>query len=180
MANLLPDLVRVAYKEHESEDHPDGGYCLQLDTESPLESWLLLVGQHQRAFGLLADAAEQEEGGGWALTRPVLFAAHHVCELALKLVTAADDPAAVRRVHPLPELRETATRLDRVLEPSELEWSGRFISLMDELTHKGFEGRYIQIDGAWCCLALGPLREGVDAFVALCVVAASAQRPVGG
>lgn len=177
MANRLPDLVRVAYREHETDDHPDGGYCLQLgadDAEGSVVSWLLLIGQYQHAFNLLADTAEQEADDGWALTRPVLFAAHHVCEVALKLVIAAENTAVVKRVHPLPELRVAATRLDRALQQDELEWIERFIALMDGLTHNGFEGRYIEIESEWCCLALGPLRESVDCFVALCVLAASA------
>jgi len=84
----LPDLtLPLAYK-HDEGDHPGGGYCADLLGEDDLARWSEILLQQQAAFANLAVKARSslmESGTGYEITRPLLFMAHHVCEVAIKV-----------------------------------------------------------------------------------------------
>lgn len=171
-STLLPTISRLAHKKDVPPDnHPEGGLCLQLDQESDLASWRELVRQHHEAFEVLAAAAMANEDS-WHLTRQVLFAAHHVCEIALKMVIKADDQEVPKK-HALTILIERAEALlTATLDTDEVAWLHAFVREIRELTAEGFEGRYIELDSTWCCLDDALLQRCVRMFVALCYAAA--------
>lgn len=98
--NELPDLnVPLAYK-HDDDEHLGGGYCADLTGEDDLARWTEILIQQHTAFTDLAAKARSsldESGTGYEVTRPLLFLAHHVCEVAIKvgLVAAVPDQALV-------------------------------------------------------------------------------------
>lgn len=96
MANY-PDPSRLGFRHQDLTEHEGGGYCAS-KSSGRIRGWDDLIDQHANAFDLLVEAVVAE-GGGWGLTRPILFEAHHICELALKrlLATApsdAEEPSA--------------------------------------------------------------------------------------
>lgn len=95
----LPNLAEVFFDRDGAEDddtvHADDSCCMSLRWPSfadDVARWAEVLNQHVEAFSLLARQAhdlamrEGEDGemGGWFIGRPLLFAASHVVELALK------------------------------------------------------------------------------------------------
>jgi hypothetical protein len=92
----LPDLTLPRAYRHDEGDHLGGGYCADLLGENDLARWTEILLQQHSAFTNLAAQARSslvEAGSGYELTRPLLFMAHHVCEVAIKvgLVAAYTD-----------------------------------------------------------------------------------------
>lgn len=96
----LPDLnIPLAYK-HDDGEHLGGGYCADLTGEDDIARWREILIQQHTAFTDLAARARSsldESGTGYEVTRPLLFLAHHMCEVAIKvgLVSAASDQTLV-------------------------------------------------------------------------------------
>lgn len=107
------------------------------------------------------------------MTRPVLLAAHHVCEVALKTACVAHAGTAPRRGH---YLEPHWTRLAKAsglrhLDSSQMNEARDFISLMEGLTPDGQTTRYPMpgiddLGATWCRLNSSGLRDAVCAFVA--------------
>jgi hypothetical protein len=168
----FPDLSRVAFKKKDMSDHEGGGHCAELPDDLQGQ-WDLVLAQHVAAFDYLVEKAASEDG--WALTRPILFAAHHVSEVALKAAWVAHDGRAPKRGHHLEplwrRLREAGGL--RHLEGSEINQASNFIALMEELTPDGQTTRYPMtgvkendLGAIWCCLNCSALRAAVFAFLA--------------
>lgn len=168
----FPDLSRIAFRNVDESDHEGGGHCAGLLGSSLHEQWDLVLAQHIAAFDHLVNKATHEDDG-FALTRPVLFAAHHVCEVALKTAWVAYSGRSPRRGHPL---APHWTRLARDgglrhLEPAQINEARAFIDLMAELTPDGQTTRYPMtgvddLGATWCCLNSPGLRDAVYAFLA--------------
>lgn len=94
----FPDLSKIACRNTDESDHEGGGHCAGLPDDSLYEQWNLVLAQHIAAFDYLVDKATTDDG--WA-TRPVLFAAHHVCEVALKTAWVGHSGRAPKRGHHL-------------------------------------------------------------------------------
>lgn len=168
----FPDLSKIAFRNADESDHEGGGHCAGLPDQSLYEQWDLVLAQHMAAFDYLVDRATNEDDG-WALTRPVLFAAHHVCEVALKTAWVAHSGKPPKRGH---HLEPHWTRLGRDgglqhLEPAQINEARAFIALMTELSPDGQTTRYPMtgvddLGATWCCLNSRGLRDAVRAFLA--------------
>lgn len=169
---LFPDFETIAYLKSDPGDHPSGGHCAGLPDTSLYAQWELVLAQHIEAFRHLVDQADSD-ADGWALTRPVLFAAHHVCEVALKTAWVAHRGSSPQHGHPL---EPHWTRLAKAgglkhLDPTQIEEAIEFIRFMASLTPDGVSTRYPllgarDLGGKWCCLNSSALRDAVFAFVA--------------
>ena len=152
MANY-PDPSRLGFRHADASDHEDGGYCAS-KSNGRIKGWDDLIDQHANALSVLVDAAVNQ-GGGWGLTRPVLFEAHHICELAMKRLlaqhrqTSRSHKLDVLWLRALPLLPRRITKRDRI-------WLDRFVAAMVELTADGQDGRFpdatTDISKRWCCL----------------------------
>ncbi|GAB3823134.1 hypothetical protein [Kribbella italica] len=168
----FPDLSKLAFRKTDPSDHEGGGHCAGLPDGSLHGQWDLVLAQHIAAFDYLVDKAASGQDG-WALTRPVLFSAHHVCEVALKTAWVAHAGQSPKRGH---HLEPHWTRLAKAgglrhLDPPQINEARDFISLMAELTPDGQTTRYPMpgvddLGATWCCLNSSGLRDAVYAFVA--------------
>jgi hypothetical protein len=168
----FPDLSKIAFRKTDQTDHVGGGHCAGLPDGSTYVQWELVLAQNIGAFNYLVDKAI-EDGDGWALTRPVLFAAHHVCELGLKTASVARFGQQPKRGHHLEPLW---TRLAKGgglkhLDATQINEARAFIDVMTELTPDGQTTRYPMpapndVGAVWCCLNSRALRDAVYAFLA--------------
>jgi hypothetical protein len=164
----FPDLSRVAFRNDDPSDHDGGGHCAGLPGDTLHSKWNLVYAQHLIALDCLVDAAGEE---GWDLTRPIMFAAHHVCEVALKTAWVGLMGTDPMPGHPL---RPHWTRLAiegglRHLSAEDIREASDFLKLMRRLTPDGQSTRYPlpgrrDIGAAWCCVSAGDLRKAVFAF----------------
>lgn len=169
---VFPDLSKIAFRKADESDHEGGGHCAGLPGRSLYGHWDLVLAQHMGAFDYLVERATNGNDG-WALTRPVLFAAHHVCEVALKTAWVAHSGRAPKRGH---HLEPHWTRLARDgglrhLDPMQFNEARAFVDLMTELTPDGQTTRYPMagvddLGVTWCCLNSSGLRDAVYAFLA--------------
>lgn len=167
----FPDLSLIAFRNSDPGDHDGGGHRAGLPDGSAREKWDLVLAQHIAAFDNLTDQATRDDG--WALTRPVLFAAHHVCEVALKTAWVAAEGKEPKRGH---LLEPHWARLGKAghlrhLSVSQVNEARKFLRLMEDLTPDGQTTRYPLIGAddlgaTWCCLNSRLLREAVFAFIA--------------
>lgn len=165
MANY-PDPGKLGFRHADSSDHAEGGYCAS-KSSGRIKGWDDLIDQHANALVLLADAAVAG-GGGWGLTRPILFEAHHICELALKRLLAQH--GQTRRSHKLDVLwTHAAPHLPRRVTKADRAWLDSFVTEMAALTVDGQDGRFpdatTDISTKWCCLNVPELELGVGTFL---------------
>lgn len=169
----FPDLSRIAFRHDDPSDHEGGGHCAGLPGDTRFNRWNVVYSQHLIALDLLVDGAVLDEDGdnGWDLTRPIMFAAHHVCEVALKTAWVGLMDTDPTPGHPL---RPHWTRLAiagglRHLSADEIREASDFLKLMRKLTPDGQNTRYPlpgrgDLGAAWCCLSAEKLRDAVLAF----------------
>lgn len=148
-----PDPTKLGFRHSDSTGHDGGGWCASKST-GRIRGWDDLIDQHLNAFDLLVKAAIAE-GGGWGLTRPVLFEAHHICELILKRLLA--QRSLTSKSHKLAELWALAEpQLPKRVTKRDRAWLGSFIAEMAGLTSDGQDGRFPDakkdISAKWCCL----------------------------
>ena len=116
---------------------------------------------------LLVDAAVAA-GAGWGLTRPILFEAHHICELSLKRLLAQQEQSSWS--HKLGDaLGAGRTLLPQRISKSDRVWLDVFVAEMAELTVDGQDGRFpdatTDISKKWCCLNVPELQLCVGTFL---------------
>ncbi|MGV1010399.1 MAG: hypothetical protein ACOYBY_17665 [Dermatophilaceae bacterium] len=165
MANY-PDPSKLGFRHTDATDHEGGGYCAS-KSNGRIKGWDDLINQHASALALLVDAAV-DGGGGWGLTRPVLFEAHHICELALKRLLAQHHQAS--RSHKLGGLWcQASPLLPKRISKGDRMWLDTFVAEMAELTTDGQDGRFpdatTDISKKWCCLNVPELGLCVGTFL---------------
>ncbi|WP_353953557.1 hypothetical protein V6K52_09145 [Knoellia sp. S7-12] len=173
----LPDLDQPLAYPHDTSDHPGGGHCLDLTAYGDAERWRQILDQQFLAFAQLVERARtpsEASNAGYEVTRPLLFLAHHVCEVAIKVGLATHHAEPRHREHSLPTLwtrLEGARGTDR-LSRFEESWCERFVVQMHAIKPRGFDGRYADettAEEAWCCLHLDQLEACVTVFASLMV-----------
>ncbi|MEV8373026.1 HEPN domain-containing protein [Kribbella sp. NPDC056861] len=173
----LPELNQLFFSREDSEgDHADDSCCLSLDWDGfPNEEskWSEVRDQHLAALGVMAEYASKEAGGhsGWLLGRPLVFAANHAAELALKTVLLPQRDAWPKGVdgHELGKLlaldrREHGTRRDTE------DWENRFVDLLSRAWEAGRypdSPRREPLFDQWCCVSAGTLVDAVRTFAYL-------------
>lgn len=176
-----PDLGLVAFHVDDDTDHPGGGHCISL-SQSESEGTRELVDQYLTALGHLAGRAAESPDGGWALTRPVLFHAHHTAELAAKSVLMAGNASFEPR-HGLVDLWTAITDagLDQKVEAVDPDWCRDFVARVADLAGNSIGARYARpnvghapIDEVWCCVNPQALFDATDRFAVQCVAMAQA------
>ena len=165
MANY-PDPSQLGFRHKDLSDHDGGGYCAS-KSSGKIKGWDDLIDQHANALVLLVDAAVAA-GAGWGLTRPILFEAHHICELALKRLLAQRGQSLWS--HKLDELWAKAEPLlPKRISKSDRVWLDVFVAEMAELTVDGQDGRFpdatTDISKKWCCLNVPELQLCVGTFL---------------
>lgn len=171
----LPDLQIPIAHAHDDGDHPGGGHCLDLLGDADLDRWRHILEQQHSAFTQLTVSARAKrgtDGADYELTRPLLFLAHHVCEVAIKVGIVATGQSRVAHEHALPTLwTEFINRGGaQHLSPDEAVWCDELVEQMHGITAGGFDGRYADARGtekAWCCLNLDQLEASVTVLAAL-------------
>lgn len=161
-----PDPSQLGFRHKDLSDHDGGGYCAS-KSSGRIKGWEDLIDQHANAFALLVDAAVAD-GGGWGLTRPILFEAHHVCELAMKRLLAQHQQTS--RSHKLGTLwSKAAPLLPKRISKRDRAWLDSFVAEMAELTVDGQDGRFpdatTDISKKWCCLNVPELQLCVGTFL---------------
>jgi HEPN domain-containing protein len=169
----LPDLAGVFFDVDGLDgDHAADSCCLSLAWEwftDDAVKWAEVRDQHLQALGILAEQARSicSERDGWWLARPLVFAAHHTIELALKTATLSESDRWGSR-HDLGLLLE----LERGIcgKRATAEWEDELIRLL----HQSWEGgrypttrRGEPLLNDWCCVSASGLREAVTTFVGL-------------
>jgi hypothetical protein len=165
MANY-PDPSHLGFRHKDRSDHEGGGYCAS-KSNGRIKGWDDLIDQHANALVLLVDAAVAD-GGGWGLTRPILFEAHHICELSMKRLLAQHQQSS--RSHKLDSLwKQVVPLLPRRVSKGDKAWLDAFVAEMAELTIDGQDGRFpdatTDISKKWCCLNVPELQLCVGTFL---------------
>lgn len=177
----LPDLGRVAFRLDDESDHPGGGHCVSL-SQTEAVATRELVDQYLTALRNLAERAAQSPDGGWGLTRPMLFHAHHTAELAAKAALIAGGES-VEKHHGLLTLWEAikVAGLDARVEALEADWCGAFVALIGDLAGNSIGARYAKpsaghapIDDVWCCVNPDALFAATERFAIQCIALAPA------
>lgn len=161
-----PDVSKLGFRHSDPTDHTEGGYCAS-KSAGRIKGWDDLIDQHMNAFDRLVTAAIAE-AGGWGFTRPVLFEAHHVCELTLKRLLAQH--RLTSKSHKLDELwAEAQPLLPQRVTKGDRAWLDSFIAEMAGLTSDGQDGRFpdasTDISAKWCCLNVPELALCVGMIV---------------
>lgn len=174
-----PDLALIAYRVDDISDHPGGGHCISLSqTES--EGTRELVEQYLMGLSHLAERAAESPDGGWALTRPLLFHAHHTAELAAKSALLSAGVTFEAR-HGLTELWRTIVRagLNKTVAAVDAEWCQGFTTLIADLAGNSIGARYAKpnkhhapIDDVWCCVNPQGLATATETFAIQCIAMA--------
>lgn len=169
----LPQLDRIAFRVDDEGPHEGGGVCAAMPSDDPVERRKEMVWQYVRALGILADSAGKETS--WESSRPIIFVAHHACELALDLVADRVNVSRPREAdrHSLVARFEAAAAAgafkDR--EAEEAEWCRYLLTTLESL-NSGFAGRYVDgrgaIEKSWCCLNPAALTDAVEVLASIC------------
>lgn len=139
-----------------------------------------LVDQYLTALRYLATHAAQSPDGGWELTRPLLFHAHHTCELAAKSALLAGGVAFEAR-DGLADLWSelSSAGLTEALNTSEADWCQNFATFIADVAGNSIGARYAKpnpgrtaIDDVWCCVNPTALFQATEHFAIRCIVIA--------
>lgn len=183
----VPDLGLIAFRTDDDGDHLGAGHCVSL-SRAESDGTAELVGQYLSALGRLAEAAADSPDDGWALTRPLLFNAHHTAELAAKAVLLAAG-VQFERHHGLVSLwdKVAGSGLPGAVPTVDPGWCQRFVGVVANLAGNSIGARYAKpneghaaIDDVWCCVNPTALYAATESFAAQCLaLAQSAERPAG-
>ena len=141
-----------------------------------------LVEQYLAALRHLADRAAEEVDGGWALTRPLLFHAHHTAELAVKAALLEGGVAFEAR-HGLEELwaKIEAAGLDQSVSAVDTAWCRGFLGLVAGAAGNSIGARYarpnrghLPVDDVWCCVSPIALFTATECFAIQCIAMSQA------
>ena len=174
--DVLTSLTTIALRVDDGDDHPGGGHCVSLAANES-QGTRELVEQYLAALQTVAAQAAESVDGGWELTRPLLFHAHHTCELAAKSALLAGRVAFETR-HGLPELWASLSSagLTEVLDTSEQDWCHDFVAFIADLAGNSIGARYARpnpgraaIDDLWCCVNPTALFEATEHFAIRCI-----------
>lgn len=172
----LSPIDSLAFRVDDSSDHVGGGHCVALRGTSLDDERVALVDQYFRALTLLVEAA-QESSDVVALSRPILFTAHHLCEVALKAAILSAG-ATAKKDHHLPALWAVALAAGCFarLPQDEVDWCAQFTSNLGAISGDGTPGRYVDgmvggaaVDAVWCCLNITAIYAASMQFASLCV-----------
>lgn len=177
----LPELSLVAFRIDNPGEHPGGGHCVSL-SRTEVEGTRELVEQYLAALRHLADRAAEEVDGGWALTRPLLFHAHHTAELAMKTVLLSGGVPFEAR-HGLEDLWATieAVGLDQSVSAVDTAWCRDFLALVAAAAGNSIGARYarpnrghLPVDDVWCCVSPIALFTATECFAVQCIAMSQA------
>ncbi|MGE0229648.1 MAG: HEPN domain-containing protein [Dehalococcoidia bacterium] len=177
----LPELSLVAFRIDNPGEHPGGGHCVSL-SRTEVEGTRELVEQYLAALRHLADRAAEEVDGGWALTRPLLFHAHHTAELAVKTALLEGGVAFEAR-HGLEDLWATieAVGLDQSVSAVDTAWCRDFLALVAAAAGNSIGARYarpnrghLPVDDVWCCVSPIALFTATECFAVQCIAMSQA------
>src|SRR5690625_2789015 len=134
----LPPLDNLAYDVDDDGAHPGGGHCAGFGGASPEEDRRAMIEQYYQALDVPVDSA-LASGDGWSLSRPILFATHHLCELALSLVLEFKGlkPGSQHSLETRMTSAIGGNALDRLTD-EERHWCQDFIAAIVPLTGGGF------------------------------------------
>ena len=179
--SALPDLGLVFFPNDvgppEGEDHAEDSCCLSFDRTwlaDDKAKWIDVRNQHFQALTAMAGVASRQarEGNGWLMGRPLVFAAHHVAELSLKVATL---PLRNRwrdgrqnNGHDLAYLLALDRAQNGVRDTS--EWEDTFVTMLERAQEAGRfpdrrEGQ--PLFDQWCCVSATALFSAVMEFSAL-------------
>ncbi len=172
----LPPIDQLAFSVSDTSDHVGGGHCTALPGSSLDDERVALVDQYFRALSTLVETAAALDDPS-ALSRPILFTAHHLCEVSLKAAILSR-VAAAPKLHFLPELWTAAVDAGCFahLPPEELSWGFDFATNLGAISGDGTPGRYVDgivdggtLDSQWCCLNISAIHAAAMEFASLCV-----------
>lgn len=141
-----------------------------------------LVEQYLAALRHLADRAAEEIDGGWALTRALMFHAHHTAELAMKTVLLSGGVPFEAR-HGLEDLWATieAAGLDQSVSAVDTAWCRDFLALVAAAAGNSIGARYarpnrghLPVDDVWCCVSPIALFTATECFAIQCIAMSQA------
>lgn len=177
----LPDLASVAFRIDDPGDHPGGGHCVSV-SRTEADGTRELVEQYLGALRHLADRAAEEIDGGWALTRPLLFHAHHTAELAMKTALLSGGVQVEDR-HGLEGLWASIVKagLDQSVSAVDTGWCRDFVALVASAAGNSIGARYaragrghVPVDDVWCCVSPIALFTATERFAVQCIALARA------
>ena len=172
----LAPIDQLAFRVSDQSDHISGGHCVALPGTTSNEERVALVDQYFNALRLLVEDAERS-GDMNALSRPILFTTHHLCELAIKAALLSRS-ASTLRSHYLPELWATAVTAGcfQSMTKDEREWCAQFATNLGEISGDGTPGRFVDgvvggssVDAEWCCLDISAIYNAAMQFASLCI-----------
>jgi len=174
----LPDLNRLFFDRNDTGDHAADSCCLALHWAgfaNEKSKWVEVRDEHLEALRVLARYAAQEATGGqhsgWLLGRPLVFAAHHTSELALK-TQLLDDRAHWPKGsagHDLEQLLALDRKVHGARAASQA-WEDQFVQLLERACEAG---RYPDSRSSgplfdqWCCVSANELVTAVATFASL-------------
>ncbi|GAA1142466.1 hypothetical protein [Ornithinicoccus hortensis] len=173
MTSQFPDIDRIAFRRDDQSDHPGGGHCSFLEGDEENGGWLGMLDQHARALRILCTAAHTDE----PLTRPIIFAAHHTCEVAIKAALVQRGVAIEGELkgHLLNDLlNELGTTGWASSAPDgHQQWVAEFVAAMVAVTPNGFDGKYAELPNDmasdWCCVNPIGMLATVETFIAFVI-----------
>jgi hypothetical protein len=172
----LPAIDALAFSVNDPGDHVGGGHCAALPGNSRDDERVALVNQYAVALATLVATAEQS-GDRRPLSRPILFTAHHLCEVALKAAILSKR-ATAPKIHSLRTLWDAAVDADcfTSLTEDERAWGAKFAANLGAVSGDGTPGRYADgvvsegtLDSTWCCLNVTAVRSAATVFAGLCI-----------
>lgn len=134
---VLPPIDQLAFRVSDPSEHVGGGHCIALSGTTSDDERVALVDQYFRALRLLVEDAERS-GDMNALSRPILFTAHHLCELAIKAALLSKRASPLWSHH-LPELWSTAVTAGcfQSMTKDERQWCAQFAINLGEISGDG-------------------------------------------
>ena len=181
-----PDLGLIAFRVDDVSDHPGGGHCISL-SQTEAEATRELVEQYLTGLSHLAGKAAEAPDGGWALTRPLLFHAHHTAELAAKSALLSAGAIFGER-HGLTELWQSIVKagLNKAVAAVDADWCQAFAALIADLAGNSIGARYARpnkdhtpIDDVWCCVNPQGLATATETFAIQCLAMAQEAEEAG-
>lgn len=172
----LPPIDQLAFRVSDPSDHLGGGHCVALPGTTSDEERVALVDQYFRTLRLLVEDAERS-GDMNEVSRPILFTAHHLCELAIKAAILSKG-ASTLWSHYLPELWGAAVSAGcfQLMTKDEREWCAQFATNLGEISGDGTPGRFVDgvvagssVDAEWCCLDTSAIYKASMQFASLCI-----------
>ncbi|WP_040797758.1 hypothetical protein [Nocardia higoensis] len=175
--NELADLDRIFFSAtDESDEHAADSCCLSMAASSEVDRWGQCLDEYMETMRVLVahtsgTSCDDTERIGWRFARPLVFTAHHTCELVLKksIVSWKDASTTMKFEHKLGSLLDQERQVSN-RQCVHAAWENDLMSLLAHAYEAGrypFNKKSAALFDEWCCVSAANLGRAVTQFVQL-------------